>query len=76
MFRRLYYLCCNNFCFSSVGGNPLSCNCSSRWLQRALNEASHLLGGADVTITCFDDVTGLPRDVNDTDFSNCRESRH
>ena len=60
-------------CRSDVAGNPLSCACTARWLQRVLRHRPHaaprFLAGNDVT--CFDDVTGRARNVSDVDFSQC-----
>jgi serine/threonine protein kinase len=60
----------------SVENNPLTCNCSSRWLQSVHLRHPKFLGGDNVTLTCVDDdakgrSSSIKRMLWDVNFTAC-----
>jgi len=54
--------------------NPLSCNCSSKWIQRQISKANGILGPIPEQITCLDEKSGKTLRLVNVTISGCGES--
>ena len=50
---------------------PLSCNCSSKWIQRQISKTNGILGPLSDSITCFDDKSNKTLRLSNVSIPGC-----
>ncbi|XP_054160604.1 BDNF/NT-3 growth factors receptor-like [Oppia nitens] len=51
--------------------NPLTCNCSSKWIQRQISKPNGILGPLSDSITCFDDKLNKTLRLSNISIPGC-----